>query len=87
MPCDYCNQASEEYVVVTPRPSDPSEIVSVLAYCGSCATQDGREVEGDIVEVAASLSRGASVMTTYTILGVYMDSSMADHNGHGFLTI
>ena len=37
--CDFCGirfAMSERHVVVTPRPSDPTDLVAVMYGCGTC---------------------------------------------------
>lgn len=80
MGCDICNGAVDLYVV-TPRPSCPEEIVSVMAFCfehpqGEQATLDDFDVEG-----------WAYLQATKEVLYDYIESEAARKNRHLWLTI
>lgn len=75
-----------EWLVVTPRPSDPTEIVSILVFCEEHAPGVKRCT---VAEVAEDLAHGASAhsLVTRELMDEYMESPLATKNGHIFLTI
>ena len=78
--CDYCAKTAL-VVVVTPRPSDPSEIVSILELCGE------HDSEMTITQVEEVLATGGHAVARPEVLWQYIESDVAMSNGHIFLTI
>lgn len=87
MTCDRCNQEKELlYVVVTTRPSDPTELVSILAFCEECGfEQNPIEDYDEFVKLLGGPE--PHVLASREFFYTYIDSGTAATRKHIWLTI
>jgi hypothetical protein len=83
--CDLCDKpvdAKTAWFVFKVRPSDPSQLVSVLMTCHE------HDKALSLPEVIAALSDNrAYVVTTADIITQYIESDVATDRGHLFLAL
>lgn len=82
--CDMCNSEvtyADEVLVVTERPSDRTELVSIVGGCADCFTPSTYE------QVLESFANGGTAASTRKVLDQYIHSHEAHARGHLFLTI
>lgn len=84
--CGFCGCEERGVVLVTPRPSDPSELVSVLDSSDDPGLVIGASITSEDVE--RRFAGGAThVNATPEALDDYIESDGALARGHLFLTI
>lgn len=83
MLCDYCDTNVPTIFVVQRRPSDPTELVCIYAYCEGCGPK--AQTRAECVE---ALECGTTTLasTAYTLDDLF-DSGVAARFGLAFLTI
>jgi hypothetical protein len=69
--CDFCDKAVERKnltFAMTPRPSDPLELVCVMWACTECGTKAGFKTWDDIEKIEREIEEGKSPYLFITLL-------------------
>lgn len=83
--CDQCEGRPARFAVAGPRPSDPSEIVSIMYVCGHCAGIVFTNVKS--IAKALKASPTAKIAAKPKMWQQYIESHYAAENGHLWLSI